>query len=176
MDPITRKEMFLAKAAGQDVTTPEPITREEMFLEKIAKTGGGGAGSANWKLLTDITLEEDATIEQIDYDAKYKEMYGVITLPKVDPKISAGATCVFLGANLYYVSLGDTNYSSLIQVHTTIVDDDTVFVVFRNGGDSGLGQNADIHTRSRPTPWEMRKCKFGVALPTGTTIKVFGKE
>ena len=32
--PITRKEMFLAKAAGQDVTTPEPITREEHFLSK----------------------------------------------------------------------------------------------------------------------------------------------
>ena len=35
LTPITRKEMFLAKAAGQNVKTPEPITREEMFLSKI---------------------------------------------------------------------------------------------------------------------------------------------
>ena len=42
-EPITRKEKFLAKAAGQNVETPEPITREEMFLSKIA--GGGGVGS-----------------------------------------------------------------------------------------------------------------------------------
>lgn len=34
--PITREEMYLAKAAGQDVSPPEPITRKEMFLAKIA--------------------------------------------------------------------------------------------------------------------------------------------
>lgn len=34
--PITREEMYLAKAAGQDVSLPEPITRKEMFLAKIA--------------------------------------------------------------------------------------------------------------------------------------------
>lgn len=43
LTPITRKEMFLAKAAGQDITTPTPITREEMFLSKIS--GGGSGGS-----------------------------------------------------------------------------------------------------------------------------------
>lgn len=45
LEPITRKEQYLAKAAGQDVETPEPITREEMYLDAIAKGGGdGGAG------------------------------------------------------------------------------------------------------------------------------------
>jgi hypothetical protein len=39
-EPITRVEMFLAKAAGMDVQTPEPITREEMFIAKIAEGGG----------------------------------------------------------------------------------------------------------------------------------------
>lgn len=43
MDPITRKETFLAKAGGQDVTTPTPITREEVFLDEIAKRGGGSS-------------------------------------------------------------------------------------------------------------------------------------
>lgn len=42
MDPITRKETFLAKAGGQDVTTPTPVTREEYFLNQIAKGGGHG--------------------------------------------------------------------------------------------------------------------------------------
>lgn len=36
LTPITRKEMFLAKAAGQNVETPTPITREEMFLSMIS--------------------------------------------------------------------------------------------------------------------------------------------
>lgn len=38
--PITRKEMFMAKASGQNVNTPKPITREEMFLERIAENVG----------------------------------------------------------------------------------------------------------------------------------------
>ena len=40
IEPITRKEMFMAAAAGESVTTPTPITREEMFLKQIQ--GGGG--------------------------------------------------------------------------------------------------------------------------------------
>ncbi len=43
MNPITRKEMFLAAAGGQDVTTPTPVTREEVFLDEIAKEGGGSS-------------------------------------------------------------------------------------------------------------------------------------
>lgn len=45
LTPITRKEMFLAKAAGMDVETPEPITREEIFLSKIKGGSGGGGGT-----------------------------------------------------------------------------------------------------------------------------------
>lgn len=50
MDPITRKEMFLARAGGQDVETPEPITREETFLQEIVdniESGGGGASGGD---------------------------------------------------------------------------------------------------------------------------------
>lgn len=43
LTPITRKELFLAKAAGQSVITPPPITREEMFLSRIVGGGSGGA-------------------------------------------------------------------------------------------------------------------------------------
>jgi hypothetical protein len=46
-EPITRKEKFLAKAAGLNVETPEPITREEMFLSKITGGGGGGGGGSS---------------------------------------------------------------------------------------------------------------------------------
>lgn len=50
LTPITRKEMFLAKAAGMDVATPEPITREEMFLSKISGSGGGSGGTGGVEL------------------------------------------------------------------------------------------------------------------------------
>lgn len=48
LEPITRKEYFLAKAAGMDVETHEPITREEMFLSMISGGGTGGSGGADW--------------------------------------------------------------------------------------------------------------------------------
>ena len=49
MEPITRKETFMAKAAGQDVPTLEPITREEWFLQQIANAveGAGGGSVVN---------------------------------------------------------------------------------------------------------------------------------
>lgn len=40
LNPITRREVFLAAAAGDQVETPEPITREEVYLKKIAEGGG----------------------------------------------------------------------------------------------------------------------------------------
>jgi hypothetical protein len=51
LTPITREEMFLAKAGGQNVTTPKPITRREMFLSKISGSSGGGGntgGDEGW--------------------------------------------------------------------------------------------------------------------------------
>lgn len=44
LEPITREEKYLAKAAGQSVEVPEPITRKEMFLNAVAKSGGGSSG------------------------------------------------------------------------------------------------------------------------------------
>lgn len=41
LNPITRREVFLAAASGEQIETPEPITREEMYLKKIAEGGGG---------------------------------------------------------------------------------------------------------------------------------------
>lgn len=52
MEPITRQEMFLAAASGEEVTLPEPITREEMYLKAIVDNGGGGQGTSNYNALT----------------------------------------------------------------------------------------------------------------------------
>ena len=35
MDPVTRKELYLAKLSGLDIDIPDPVTREEMFLAKL---------------------------------------------------------------------------------------------------------------------------------------------
>lgn len=70
LEPITRKELFLAKAAGMDVETPEPITREEMFLNMMTGGGGGtpgGGGSTASVPWNDVTF--------IDYDGTVLHSY-----------------------------------------------------------------------------------------------------
>lgn len=59
-EPNTRKENFLASAAGIAVETPTPITREEMYLDAIAKGGGGGTTDAYTKAETDELLADKA--------------------------------------------------------------------------------------------------------------------
>lgn len=61
LTPITREEMFLAKAAGMDVETPPPITRREMFLSQIS---GGSGGSA--PVVKPITVTENGIYEAPD--------------------------------------------------------------------------------------------------------------
>lgn len=59
MNPITRVEMFLNAAAGNEQALPDPVTREEVFLKAIveAQSGGGGglpsvSDADNGKVLT----------------------------------------------------------------------------------------------------------------------------
>lgn len=70
-EPITREEMYLAKAAGEDVNIPEPITRREKYLAKIAENGGsgGGGGSSGTMIVhTEQTGTLDKTWQEI-FDA-----------------------------------------------------------------------------------------------------------
>ena len=59
MKPLTRKEFFMAKAAGQTVPDLEPITREEYFLNQIAENGGGGG-------LPTITEADEGKVLTVD--------------------------------------------------------------------------------------------------------------
>ena len=78
MNPMTRKETFLAKAGGQSVNTPKPITREEMFLDAIAKSGGGGGGTGvgsgggTSKAVQAITLTEE--VDSVELKIPYEKL------------------------------------------------------------------------------------------------------
>lgn len=56
-DPVTRKEMYLNKAATGSGSIPDPVTREEMYLAEIANGGGGGDGGG--ALIVNIVNPEE---------------------------------------------------------------------------------------------------------------------
>lgn len=76
MEPITREEQFLAKAAGDNVNIPEPITREEVYLKRIAENGGGGGGTSNYEQLSNkpqingVTLSGNKSADDLDLASK----------------------------------------------------------------------------------------------------------
>lgn len=72
LEPITRKEMFLAKAAGMDIETPEPITREEMFISMISGGGTGGSGGGG-----SIPSVSPKAVNFYDYDGTCLYAYTV---------------------------------------------------------------------------------------------------
>lgn len=64
MEPKTRKEHYLAKIAGEDVTVPEPKTIQEHYLKEIAENGGGDLPSASWTATVSTGFEaQDVTAE-----------------------------------------------------------------------------------------------------------------
>lgn len=111
MEPITREEQFLAKAAGDNVNIPEPITREEVYLKRIAENGGGGGGTSNYEQLSnkpqinDVTLSGDKSADDLGLVTK-TELNGKIS--KISdavagdiPVIKAGGTLEDSGVSLY---------------------------------------------------------------------------
>lgn len=73
LNPVTREEMFLAKAAGQNVPVLTPITRVERFLQNLIDhvksigSGGGSGGGAFYVTITgaDGVYTADKTVAEI---------------------------------------------------------------------------------------------------------------
>lgn len=61
--PITRKEMFLAKLVNNDAATPAAVTRSEMFIAMAAENGAGGGGGepGNNAVVQPLEITENGT-------------------------------------------------------------------------------------------------------------------
>lgn len=103
--PITRKELFLAKAGGQDVKTPEPITREERFLAAIAQGGGSGGGSG----LPDASGQADNTALSVQSGAWAAS--GEV-LPEITPE---NQTVVFAEQSVSFSGPAGGPYVGMLQ-------------------------------------------------------------
>ena len=97
-EPLSRKESYLAKIAGEDVTIPEePESRVEQYLAYIAENGGGGGGGTS-------------DFDQLTNRPKYNgtTMTGSTNIPEVKT-YTAGANVTISGST---ISAADTTYSN----------------------------------------------------------------
>lgn len=99
-DPITRKEQYYAKMAGEDVNIPKPITREEQYLAQIAKnggSGGGGSGGGSGTFVLTVNPETFAlnmTWQEI-YDALAAGKVGVLINSFMQTETSASVSIIY---------------------------------------------------------------------------------
>lgn len=129
LTPITRKETYLAKAAGQDVTTPEPVTREEVFLNAIANGGGSGGGVL---VVHDVEDTLDKTWQEI-YDADAVVICETsVNLKRYYTVTSVAAQKNFMSPDTKYVVLADDpedpSEDALLQFTTSSADGYPVYV------------------------------------------------
>ena len=64
MEPKTRKEHYLAKIAGEDVSVPEPKTSQEHYLKEIAENGVGSGGATSLADLSDVEINENSIVTE----------------------------------------------------------------------------------------------------------------
>lgn len=109
LTPITRKELFLAKAAGQNVITPTPITREEMFLDKIQ--GGGGGGSNDFTetpVISSFDNTGDGIPEVYFFSKKLPTRFSYYNYIKIDAVTEVtDNTGVHQSPNSHYIKYDD---------------------------------------------------------------------
>ena len=131
--PVTREEMFLAKMAGQDVSVPAPITRMEMFLNAAAENAGGGAGGGASVPEKDVNFcDYDGTCL---YAYSVEEAQALTELPKL-PK-HEGLICQGWNYDLETIK----EYNRPVNVGAMyITDDETtrIYITLREGRTSPM--------------------------------------
>lgn len=113
MKALTRKEIFLAKIAGEDIDI-EPLTREEVLLNQIAERGGGGGGSKVYE------LTQDSDTKTFTLHATYNEVIADLSTgyPLVVRKTAReedGILFLDLFAIIAIAGLPDEGYMCLVK-------------------------------------------------------------
>lgn len=77
LNPITRKEKYLAKAGGQNVAVPlPPITREEQFLKDIIDAIEAGSSSSDYAVDIDFSMNSQTFVVTAQLKNKDGDLIG----------------------------------------------------------------------------------------------------
>lgn len=106
-EPITRKEKYLAKAAGMEVIDlpEEPLTREEKYLAVIAEGGGGDS----------YTKEETNALLAVKADL----VNGVIPANQIPPEVFERMKVVDDDTARFALTKADVQNGDIVYVNAT---------------------------------------------------------
>lgn len=134
LTPITRKEKYLAKAGGQEVTLPPyPITREEMYLEKIAN--GGGGSSTDYAAFLRMTIDSSTYVVTAQLYNKDGDALGnpqTIDLP-LESVVVGGSYNAQTKQVVLTLQSGDTVAFSVADLVDGLLPDNGNYTEFSNG-------------------------------------------
>lgn len=101
MEPITRSEQFLARAAGNSGDDLAPLTRLEHFLKDIADAQGGGGGS-----VTSVNGQTGAVVLTAS-DVGAAAVETVVEVEGTTPTITPSANTVYNCCELTSLTITD---------------------------------------------------------------------
>jgi hypothetical protein len=146
-EPKSRKESYLAKAAGMDVTIPEaPESRLEQYLEAIAESGGGGGGDINvvqttGASATDVMSQKAVTDVLFNNNSPQKIQIGT----GADSSSTGNGSSIAIGSskatNINTIAIG-TNASSLTSDAICLGRDSTSSTLSHNSVAIGRASSA----------------------------------
>ena len=162
-NPITRDEMFLSAAAGNDVPLPEPVTRQERFLKAIADhVNNGGSSAVSGSALPAVTsadvgaglavIKKNATGAVIvpEQTTTYDEELEYFPLTNTDASLFVEGVPVLLTVDMYK--------------QLTIVGKSWGGVSALVGSDSGIVKvDASMYAMSLPDDTCTIKCEIAQA-------------
>lgn len=156
-EPASRKEQYLAKAAGMDVDElPEPASREEQYLNAIAE-GGGGGGGGSYTAGTGIEIQDKEI--SVDTDTIQEKLTAGENITIADNVISAAG------------GGGDTVYSD-----KTTSNSSNGGAVYIGNLDSSQVKQADPTTTDNHYRYFWALPQSNGAIPTEGSMNILGDK
>lgn len=168
-EPQSRKESYLAKAAGMDTTIPDaPESREEQYLAAIAE-GGGGGGGGSYTAGTGIDITNNEI--SVDTDTIQEKLTAGTNITIADNVISAAG-----GGSVTPVQTTGTSTTDVMSQNATTsmiyADPSTMNrIKIGQGASSSIADNGiEIGHESGVLTAN------GIAIGTNATVKSFSSE
>lgn len=144
LEPITREEHFMARAAGNPGLDLEPITRTEYFLKDIADSGGGGGSVTPESIVTATGQMTEAQADRTRANiGAAQDSLKLTATPTSGPSGNTLMSGTWSGATWEEV-VAAVLATRLIQVDVTTIG--TITLLYNMGSATNASSNAFVYS------------------------------